>query len=332
MSRKPVVLVTENVDGPPLARLESWCDVRREPAVHREPAALLRLAAQADALIVRNETQVTRELLAHAPRLAVVARAGVGLDNIDVEAAEELGIVVTSAREENAISVAEMTVGLILALARRLVPADAAARSGRWDRWSFIGTELYGKTLGLLGLGRIGVRVAVRLRAFGMSILAYDPFLRTSHPFVTESGARLVSLAELLERADVISVHLPYTPATRHLLDAAAFQKVRPGALIVNTARGRIIDEAALIDALRSGRVAGAALDVRADEPPAVGELETFPNVILTPHIAAFTRESLARVTEVIVADVERVLRGEEALCAVGRRRPRRALRSEARA
>lgn len=316
------ILISEEITGEAIDRLERSFDVVRKPQLFQDRAALLHAVKDVDGLVVRNRTLVTRELLAAAARLQVVGRAGAGLDNIDLKAAEEFGVVVASAPDENSVSVAELAMGLILSLARHIPAASDATRRGTWERQRFTGMELAGKRLGLVGLGRIGFRVATRARAFGMSVLAYDPFLKPSHVFVGESGAELVGLEELLGSADVLSVHLPLTPATAKLLNRDRLSLIKSGALLVNTSRGEIIDEGALVEALQSGRLSGAALDVRQEEPPATGALEELPNVVLTPHIAAFTRESMQRVVEAIASDVERVLTGDDAAGAVGRRRP----------
>jgi D-3-phosphoglycerate dehydrogenase len=260
--------------------------------------------------MVRNMTHVDAALLEAAPDLQVIGRVGVGLDNLDLPAIAARGLVVCYPPEENAVSVAEFTFGLILALARRIPASERNVRAGRWDRYSFVGIELAGKTLGLLGLGRIGMRVAARARAFQMRVLAFDPHLVSQHPHVTETGATLVGFEELLAASDCISCHLPLTTATHHLLNERAFSLMKPGALVINTSRGGIIDERALLEALREGRAGGAALDVREVEPAPPGDLGDLPNVILTPHIAGWSAEALHRMIETVAADVDRVLSG----------------------
>jgi D-3-phosphoglycerate dehydrogenase len=230
-----------------------------------------------------------------------------------VRAASDAGVVVAFTPEQNAISVAELTIGLMLSLARMIPAADASAKTGKWERQAFTGTELFGKTLGLVGLGRIGFLVAMRARAFGMRIMAHDAFVSPDSVLVAEPGAALVSMDELLAQADVVSVHVPRTPQTERFIGAAAFAQMKPNALFINTSRGEVVDEPALIAALRQKRIAGAALDVRTAEPPTAREPETMPNVILTPHIAAFTVEGQARVVTSICRDVAAVLRGEPA-------------------
>jgi D-3-phosphoglycerate dehydrogenase / 2-oxoglutarate reductase len=246
--------------------------------------------ADADALIVRSATKVTAALIDAAPRLRVIARAGTGVDNVDVNAASARGIVVMNAPGANSVSVAELAVGLMLALARQVPAADAAMKQKKWEKKRFIGEELRDKTLGLAGLGRIGQEVARRARAFDMRVIAHDPFI--SAQVASDLGVELVSLDEVFERAEYISLHLPSTPATNRIVNAERLARARKGIRIINTARGDLIDEAALADALESGRVAGAALDVFEVEPPADARLQLLPEVIATPHIAASTREA----------------------------------------
>ncbi|HEX7085545.1 MAG TPA: phosphoglycerate dehydrogenase [Vicinamibacterales bacterium] len=256
----------------------------------RPQPELLAALADADALIVRSATKVTRAVIEAAPRLRVIARAGTGVDNVDLEAASARGIVVMNAPGANSISVAELAIGQMLALARHLPAADAAMKSQKWEKKKFAGMELRGKTLGLIGLGRIGQEVAARARAFEMSIVAHDPFI--SAELAEKVGARLASLDEVCAEADFLSLHLPVTPQTRHLLNAERLARCRKGIRIINTARGELIDEAALAEALKSGHVAGAALDVFQQEPPSDWTLAQLPSVIASPHIAASTAEA----------------------------------------
>jgi len=308
------ILIPENLTGPAIDRLKQDYVVYQDPTLWQREGDLRALVVEARALLVRNQTPVTAALLAAAPRLQVVGRAGVGLDNVDVDAASERGIVVCYAPEENALSVAEHVFALLFALARKIVSADQSVRAGRWERLVHTGWELYGKTLGLLGLGRIGFRVALRARAFGLTVVAYDPYVSPNSFVVTESGAVLKSFQEVLTEADILSLHLPLTEATRHLLGEAALAWMKPTAVLINTARGGVVDEAALARALAAGRLAGAALDVRENEPPGDSPLHALPHVVLTPHIAAFTVEGQARVMEAVAGDVRRVLAGQAAL------------------
>ncbi len=319
------VLVTENIAGEEMEALKRSFTVSFQPELWISPEKVVAAVAEARAIIVRNQTNVDRALIGAARWLAVIGRAGVGMDNVDVKGASEAGIVVAFTPEQNAISVAELALGMMLGLARKIPAGDASTKGGRWERQTFTGTELFGKTLGLVGLGRIGFLVAMRARAFGMRIIAHDSFISPDSVLVAECGATLVSLDELLERADVISVHVPKTPQTERMFDGAKFARMRRNALFVNTSRGEVVDEAALTAALRDGQIAGAALDVRATEPPAAGELETLPNVLLMPHVAAFTAEGQGRVVTSICRDVAAVLRGEGARNYVNFATPRRA-------
>jgi D-3-phosphoglycerate dehydrogenase len=256
----------------------------------RAPADLARDLEHADGLIVRSATQVTAALLDAAPRLRVVARAGTGVDNVDLEAASGRGVLVLNAAGANSISVAELTLGLIIALARGIPAADASMKQGVWDKKRFTGIELRGKVLGVIGFGRIGREVAGRARAFGMEVIAFDPFIGARA--AETAGVPLVAIDDLLTRADFLTLHVPALPETRHFLDARRLAMCRRGVRIVNTARGELVDEAALADAIERGTVAGAAVDVFEQEPPVDRRLASLPQVIATPHIAASTREA----------------------------------------
>jgi D-3-phosphoglycerate dehydrogenase len=269
-----------------LLRKEGWTVDARSGRSSDQLAADL---STADALVVRSATKVTAALIAAAPRLRVIARAGTGVDNVDVTAASARGIVVMNAPGANSVSVAELAIGFMLAMARHVPAADAAMKQGRWEKKRFLGEELRGKTLGLAGFGRIGQEVARRASAFGMQVIAHDPFI-TEH-VAADLGARLVSLDELFATSDYLSLHLPSTPQTRHLINAARLASARPGMRIVNTARGDLVDEPALIAAIESGHVAGAALDVFQTEPTTDHRLQKLPQVVATPHLAASTRE-----------------------------------------
>lgn len=322
----PDVLITERITGPALDRLAEAWEVQMAPDLWQSPTELLAAVQNARALVVRNQTQVTDRLIATATRLEIVARAGVGLDNIDVPAATAAGVVVTATPAANAISVAELTLGLLLSLARSIPAADADTKFGGWRRQHFTGTELCGKTLGLIGFGRIGQLVARRAAAFDMQVLAYDPSAATLAAVAQQQCVRLCPLAELLAAADYVSLHLPLADQTRRLIDAEVLRQMKPGAALVNTSRGEIVDEDALLAALESGRLRGAALDVRTAEPPTRGRLEGLPNVILTPHVGAFTHEAQDRVTSDVARDVQAVLSGREALDYVNFARPRRSI------
>jgi D-3-phosphoglycerate dehydrogenase len=303
MAEPPLVVVADPIDRVALERLRAGpCRVVDASA---DPASLPGQLAEATAIIVRSRTKVTAELLRAAPSLTLIARAGVGVDNVDMAAAAQRGIRVVNAPAAATTSVAELTVALALLLVRGLVPAIVSTRAGRWER-SAHGRELAGKTVGFIGYGRIAREVARRLEPFGVATIAYDPF-------VTSSGDRteIVAWETLLLRADLVSLHAALTSENRHLLDARAFAQMKPGAYLLNVARGPLVDEAALLAALKSGRLAGAALDVFEVEPPMNRELLELPNVIATPHIGAMTAEGQGRAGAEIVDEVLRAVRGE---------------------
>jgi len=256
----------------------------------RKPDALAADLADADALLVRSATRVTADLLANAPHLRIVARAGTGVDNVDVDAASARGILVVNAPGANSISVAEHACALMLALARSVPAADRAMKDGRWEKKRFLGNELRGKTLGVAGLGRIGQEVAQRARAFGMRVVAHDPFI--SKEVASSLGVELLSLDQVCATADYLTLHLPSTSETRHLFNDERFARCKRGIRLVNTARGELVDEHALRRAIENGTVAAAALDVFETEPPADWSLAQLPQVVATPHIAASTEEA----------------------------------------
>jgi D-3-phosphoglycerate dehydrogenase len=313
------ILISENIRGAAVDALSSQFDVTFLPELWKDEAGLSNRIGDFRALIIRNQTQVTASLLASAKKLIVVGRAGVGLDNVDVAAATRAGILVTSTPDQNAISVAELAIGLMLCLARKIPAANQDTKSGNWNRQQFAGTELYGKTIGIVGAGKIGYLTARRAQSLGMRVLAYDPFISRDSILLSELNAELVSLDDLLTRADVVSCHLPSTPTTHGLLNAERFGRMKSTATLINTSRGEVVVENDLLDALKSGKIAGAALDVRAMEPPQTGELERLPNLILTPHVAAFTQEAQDRVTTAICEDIGRVLGGKPAQNAVNK-------------
>ncbi len=260
----------------------------------------------AEALIVRSATRVTAALLDKAPKLRVVGRAGVGVDNIDLQEATRRGVLVMSTPGGNAVSVAEHTFALMLALARQVPKMDAALREGRWEK-SSSGTEVRGKTLGLIGLGRIGSEVAKRAEAFDMRVIAYDPYI--SEAAAKELQVELVSLDKLLAESDFVSLHTALSPATQNMINAASIAKMKKTARIINAARGELIDEAALAEALKSGRLAGAAIDVFLEEPPRNSPLVGLPNVIATPHIAGSTQEAQEEVGTQVAVQVRDYLK-----------------------
>jgi D-3-phosphoglycerate dehydrogenase / 2-oxoglutarate reductase len=284
------IVIADDLPSSAVDLLRGEADWIVDARAGRPLAELAAAVADADALLVRSATKVTADLLDEAPRLRIVARAGTGVDNVDVDAASARGVLVVNAPGANSISVAEHAWALMLALARFVPAADRTMKDGRWDKKRFLGTELRGKTLGIAGLGRIGQEVAQRARAFGMRVVAHDPYI--SKDVAAGLGVELMSLDGLCAIADYITLHLPSTAETRHLFDEERFAMCKPAVRIVNTARGELIDEAALRRALESGNVAAAGLDVFEREPPTDWSLAQLPQVIATPHIAASTEEA----------------------------------------
>lgn len=271
---------------------------------------LLAVIGECDALIVRSRTKVTAEVFADAPRLKVVGRAGIGVDNIDLAAATNHNVTVVNAPLSTTLAVVELTVGLMFALARFIPKADAAMKSGQWIKQELQGSELSGKTLGIVGMGRIGAEVVQRAAALGMFPVGYDPLIPEDE--IRRRGAEPLELNDLYGRSDYISLHLPFSPETRNLISGQALGRMKRGVRLVCAARGGIIDETALLGALESGQVAGAALDVFAKEPPGLTALVAHPNVIATPHIGAQTAEAQGRAAVDIAGEVLAALRGEE--------------------
>ncbi|MCV7228600.1 phosphoglycerate dehydrogenase [Mycolicibacterium komossense] len=303
----PVVLIADKLAESTVAALGDQVEVRWVDGPDREK--LLAAVPEADALLVRSATTVDAEVLAAGTKLKIVARAGVGLDNVDVDAATARGVLVVNAPTSNIHSAAEHALALMLAAARQIAPADASLREHTWKRSSFNGTEIFGKTVGVVGLGRIGQLVAARLAAFGTHIVAYDPYV--SQARAAQLGIELLSLDELLGRADFISVHLPKTKETAGLIGKEALAKTKPGVIIVNAARGGLIDEAALADAITSGHVRGAGIDVFSTEPCTDSPLFELPQVIVTPHLGASTAEAQDRAGTDVAASVKLALAGE---------------------
>jgi D-3-phosphoglycerate dehydrogenase len=286
----PVVKIVVADDLPAsaldLLRAEGWeIDAR----AGRAPDQLAADLNDADAIVVRSATKVTAALIEAAPKLRAIARAGTGVDNVDVPAASARGIVVMNAPGANSISVAELAMAYVLALARHVPAADAAMKQGKWEKKKFLGEEVQDKVLGLVGLGRIGQEVARRAQAFDMRVIAHDPFIASKA--AADLGIELVSMDDLFARADYISLHLPSTPQTKQFVNAERLARAKKGLRLINTARGDLIDESALADAIESGQVAGAGLDVFTKEPTVDHRLQMLPQVIATPHIAASTRE-----------------------------------------
>ena len=307
------ILVAENLaeEGVQLLRNEHDVDVRTDLS----RSDLLAALPDYDALLVRSGVQVDAEAIAAGGRLVVVGRAGVGVDNVDLEAATRAGVTVVNAPTGNTIAAAEHTLALLYAVARHVAAADASVRRGEWRRGAFTGVELRGKVLGIIGLGKIGMAIADRARAMEMEVLGHDPFVTAEA--AANHGVTLVERAEVLRRADVLTLHVPLTRSTRNLLDAAAFATMKPAAIVLNVARGGLVDEAALVAALREGRLGGAGIDVFASEPPASSPLLDAPNTVLTPHLGASTEEAQVRVALEAAQQVLDVLAGRPARYAV---------------
>ena len=304
---RPVVLIAEKLAQSTVDVLAGTVEVRHVDGTDR--AALLAAVAEADALLVRSATQVDDEVFAAGRRLKVVARAGVGLDNVEVSAATDRGVLVVNAPTSNIVSAAEHAIALLLAVARQVPAADSSLRGGAWKRSSFMGVELQGKIVGVVGLGKIGQLVAQRLAAFDTHLVAYDPYVSPAR--AAQLGIELLGLDELLERADIISVHLPKTPETKGLIGREALARTKRGVLIVNAARGGLIDEDALAEAVRSGQVGGAGVDVFVTEPTTVSPLFELPNVVVTPHLGASTSEAQDRAGTDVARSVLLALRGD---------------------
>jgi (S)-sulfolactate dehydrogenase len=304
------ILITEFMDAPAVALLQQAHEVRYDPQLVDQPEALLQAAADVDALIVRNRTQVHGELLQALARCKVVGRLGVGLDNIDVPACEARGMQVIPATGANALSVAEYVIGTAMLLLRGAYQSQGAMVQGQWPRNALSsGREIHGKTLGLIGYGSIGQLTARLAQGLGMQVQAYDALMAADHPAFASTGVQAVGLDTLLASSDVISLHVPLLPSTQHLLNAARLAQVKPGAIVINSARGGVVDEAAVVAALRSGHLGGAALDVFEQEPLKSGAMfADCPNLILTPHIAGVSLESNERVSDLIARKVLEVL------------------------
>jgi D-3-phosphoglycerate dehydrogenase / 2-oxoglutarate reductase len=307
VTNPPVVLVAEKLAPAALEVLGADFEVRHVDGADR--AALLPALAGVDAVIVRSATRIDAEALAAASQLKVVARAGVGLDNVDVAAATARGVMVVNAPTSNIVSAAEQAIALLLASARHVAPANAALKDGRWDRNKYTGVEIADKVVGVVGLGRIGVLVAQRMSAFGAQIVAYDPYVQPAR--AAQLGVRLLSLDELLATADFISIHLPKTPETLGLIGEAELTRVKPGVRIINAARGGLVDEHALAQAIKEGRVAGAGIDVFASEPCTDSPLFAFDQVVVTPHLGASTREAQDKAGLAVARSVRLALQGE---------------------
>ena len=305
---KPVVLIAEELSPATLEALGPDFEVRNCNGADRGEL-LTALSKGVDAVLIRSATKMDAEAISAAKGLKVIARAGVGLDNVEIPAATTAGVMVVNAPTSNIVSAAELAIGLLLASARSISPAHAALKNGKWARSKYTGAELFEKTLGIVGFGRIGQLVAARMQAFGMNVVAYDPYLQPAR--AAQLNVRLVDLDELLKISDFITIHLPKTKETANLIGAEALTKVKPSVRIINAARGGVLDEAALYDALKAGKVAGAALDVFATEPCTDSPLFTLDNVVATPHLGASTDEAQERAGIAVAISVRKALSGE---------------------
>lgn len=312
------VLITELIWEVGIDLLTPFAEVEYDPGLWNNRQALLEKVTEVDAIIVRNQTRVDDELLQAGKNLKVIGRLGVGLDNIDLQIAKLLKIDVVYARNANAISVAEYVMSAILEANRPLFKANEDVKQGNWNRKRFTGQELYGKTLGLVGMGEIAHRVAKRAIAFGMHVVGYDPFM-TSYDFpAAETGIETVSFDQLLSRSDFISIHVPLTSQTRSMFSLPQLQSMKETAYIINTARGGIIDEKALLTAVYAGDIAGAFLDVLDNEPiDSTNPLLECENIVITPHVAGLTEQSQVRTSILVAEEVIKILQGQSALCVV---------------
>ena len=305
---KPVILIAEELSPATISVLGDQFEIRHCDGANR--AELLSNLASANAVLIRSATKMDAEAIAAAPNLKIIARAGVGLDNVDVPAATAAGVLVVNAPTSNIVSAAELAVSLLLAVARNVVPANLALKNGQWKRSQFGGVELQGKTVGIIGMGKIGMLVAQRLAGFDMKFVAYDPYVKNAPAGGPE--IRMVSLDELLAVSDFVTIHIPKTPETSGLIDAAALAKMKPTAFVINAARGGVLDESALFEALKAGTIAGAGLDVYATEPCTDSPLFALDNVVATPHLGASTEEAQEKAGVAVAESVVAAFAGKE--------------------
>jgi D-3-phosphoglycerate dehydrogenase len=304
---RPIVLIAEELSPATLEALGPDFDIRHVDGSNRE--ALLTALSDAHAVLIRSATTMDAEALAAAPKLKVIARAGVGLDNVDIKAATEVGVMVVNAPTSNIVSAAELAVGHILALARHIPRAHASLAAGEWKRSAFTGVELFDKTIGIIGLGRIGALVAERLSGFGVTLLGFDPYVQPAR--ASQMGITLTTLDDVVERSDFITIHIPKTPETTGMIGAEQLKKAKPTLRIVNASRGGIIDEDALYTALHEGWIAGAGIDVFVSEPPTGSPLLGLPNIVVTPHLGASTDEAQEKAGISVARSVKLALEGE---------------------
>jgi D-3-phosphoglycerate dehydrogenase len=305
---KPVVLIAEELSPATVGVLGSDFDIRHCDGANRDEL-LAALKSGVDAVLIRSATKMDAEAISAATGLRVIARAGVGLDNVDIPAATAAKVLVINAPTSNIVSAAELAIALMMASARNISPAHASLRAGKWARSKFSGTEMFEKTLGIVGFGKIGQLVAHRMKAFDMNVIAYDPYLNAEK--VSTLGVKLVELDELLKNSDFITIHLPKTKETVNLIGEEALSKVKPSVHIVNAARGGVLDEAALYKAITEGRVAGAGIDVYATEPCTDSPLFSLDQVVATPHLGASTEEAQERAGIDVAHSVRKALAGE---------------------
>ena len=301
------VLITDGIEKEALAKLQSSHQVDN---IEMGPDDLLKNIEKYDALIVRGKTKVTAQVIEKGKNLKVVGRAGVGVDNVDIAAASKRKIAVVNAPTGSTVSVAELAIGHMISLARKLPIADKSIKSGKWEKKAFMGTELNGKTLGLLGSGRIGTEVAKRAQAFGMKTIAHDPYLPPA--IAQQNKIELVNKGSLFAESDFLSIHTALTPETKGMVGPQEFASMKKTAFLINCARGEVVQEKALAEALKTGTIAGAALDVFENEPPTGSPLLGLENVFMTPHIGASTKEAQLRAGMTIVEQVDTVLRGNK--------------------
>jgi D-3-phosphoglycerate dehydrogenase/(S)-sulfolactate dehydrogenase len=311
-----VIVISEDVWSADFEALAESFPVLREPDLWSNKDELKAKLADATALVVRNRTQVTREIIEAAPKLKVIARAGVGLDNIDVKAADDNGVVVAAALGINAVAVGEQTVLMALAISRKLIELDASTRAGEWNRKA--GREITGKTWGLLGFGATARATAELLKGFKVKVLAYDPFAKPDANYLQSINAELVSMEQVITESDYISIHLPATAETKDVINSVLLSKMKKSVILISVGRGEVINEADLEKALRDRVIAGAGLDVRAQEPPKDHRFTDLSNVVLAPHVAGITQESQAAINQVLVSEIRAALTGGAQKYAVG--------------
>ncbi len=301
------VLIADQINEKGIEELKGVAEVVSNFTISKEE--LLNVIEDFDAIIVRSRTKVTREVIEASNKLKIIARAGVGVDNVDVQAATERGVMVINAPESTSITVAEHTMGLILALSRKIAIADSSVKQGKWEKSKFMGIELNGKTLGVIGMGRIGSQVVTRSKAFGMDTIVYDPYI--TEKSASELGVTVVDLDTLIKTSDVMTIHVPLTSETKHLISGEQFEMMKENAFIVNCARGGIINEEDLYNALSTNKIRGAGLDVYENEPPKDNPLLGLDNVVLTPHIAASTSEAQRDAAIIVANEIKKVFEGQ---------------------